>query len=1266
MIKTTAPSSVLAPYLPRLVRGWSEEPDAPRDRVVGGTLVSIDISGFTALAERLAVNGKAGAEELVRRISSVFDDLIAVAERHGGDVLKFRGDALLLLFFGDRHAERAAGAASDMQWTVDEIGGAESSVGPVELRMSVGIHTGPCHFFLTVEPHRELLVAGPAATRVFELEDLATAGEIVVSAETAAQLDPSWLGDERDGARLITRLAPGSSTIPPPPDVPGRNLEEYVPRPLRNHLSVASGEAEHRQVTVAFLKLSGTDSAIEDGTLLERLDELAVAVGTACERYGLTWLESDIDVGAVKLYLTGGAPSSSGDDEEGMVRALRDVIVGCPDLPLCAGVNRGHVFTGDIGNPHRRTYAVMGDAVNLAARLCGKAGLGEIVTVAPVLVRARTIYETEVRTLKVKGKALEIEAHVVGRPLGQRDPDDGLAGALVGRDAELSQLLAALDEARAGRQQVVELVGPPGIGKSRLLSEFVGLATDAGFERLQTATDPYSAAEPYSAIRALLRRVAGITDNASREEAGAELTRLVGSAFPDLFPWLPLLAIPIDADVAPTPEASELDPEASRTRIHQLVASFLDRSLTNPTLIVVEDAHWLDDASEFLLRHLVDRPGMRRWVVCVTTRPGVDPFAKDHVAHATMIELTPLSEEVSRSLTLGLAAEFALSQDDLQRLVARAGGNPLFVRELVTAARAGQAIDTLPDNVESLLTTRIDTLDSPDRMLLRFAAVVGPTFELDLLAEILADDLPDVGRSDRWAHLDEFVVPAAADTLAFRHDLVRATAYEGLSFGRRRDIHGRVGAAVEERLGARADEEAALLSLHFHEAGNYEKSWDYGLVAAGRAEKGFANVVAAELYSRALDAAGHLPRLGDEEIAQVEESRGDVCERFGGYDRALASYKAARDLLSDAGVESGRIWGKVGVAFERLGRYDDAGEALAEGLLRVGDEGGEPAVKARAELEHSLAGTLYRQARYDESIDHALRAIELAEQVGDLRAVAHASYIVGTAHDDLGKPGGVAYLERAVSLYEELGDDRGLSSALNNLGIHYYTRGDWDLSVELYRRSREADIRAGDPVNGAVHANNEAEVLSDQGRLDEAGPLFEEMVRICRGASFPIGEALGTSNLGRVAARAGLFEEAHGLYEDAERLFTEIGSKRYATETRARIAEVLVFEGRHEEARRIAEACRDEARETPFGGLEAMIERQLALALCQARLPDEARPHFEESLRIARDLNVEFEVALTLRAMADAKLPDKDANRAESDVILERLGVASVPRVPLP
>ena len=186
--------TLLAPYVPRILHAWSEE-SRERRRTVDGTLVSVDISGFTALAERLASLGRLGAEELVTTISAVFAELIAVAERHGGDVLKFRGDALLLFFTEDRHVERACGAASDMQWTIESVGSSTSSVGAVALPCLPACTPARCEFFLTEVPHRELLVAGPAATRVFELEDLAEAGEIVVSDETAAGVDPDWLGE---------------------------------------------------------------------------------------------------------------------------------------------------------------------------------------------------------------------------------------------------------------------------------------------------------------------------------------------------------------------------------------------------------------------------------------------------------------------------------------------------------------------------------------------------------------------------------------------------------------------------------------------------------------------------------------------------------------------------------------------------------------------------------------------------------------------------------------------------------------------------------------------------------------------------------------------------------------------------------------------------------------------------------------------------------------------------------------------------------------
>ena len=203
------------PYLPRLVRDWAARTPAETWRELDGSLVSVDLSGFTALAERLQAKGRAGAEELVLAISGVFEGLIGIANRRGGDVLKFRGDALLILFSGDAHAERACRAASEMQWFIERTGGTMSSVGEVKLRMSTGIYSGPCHFFLVESSHKELVIAGPAATATIRLEDEADAGEVLVSPATAAAVGPEWLAGERGGAALLALDREPDAAAPP-------------------------------------------------------------------------------------------------------------------------------------------------------------------------------------------------------------------------------------------------------------------------------------------------------------------------------------------------------------------------------------------------------------------------------------------------------------------------------------------------------------------------------------------------------------------------------------------------------------------------------------------------------------------------------------------------------------------------------------------------------------------------------------------------------------------------------------------------------------------------------------------------------------------------------------------------------------------------------------------------------------------------------------------------------------------------------------------
>ena len=985
------------PYLPRLVREW-DGGVGPRE--LDGTLVSVDLSGFTRLSERLQAKGRAGAEELVLAVSGVFEGLIGVAERRGGDVLKFRGDALLLFFSSDGHERRACLAASEMQWLIGQTGKMMSSVGSVTLGMSTGVYSGTCHFFLVDGTHRELVVAGPAATATIELEDAASSGQILVSEGTAAALDSSWLGQQRGNAHLL-RHAEESDVVA---HLAARNapadteLEGFIPEPLRAHLLLEAGEAEHRHVTAAFVKFSGTDTVILEHDVDEayaRLSTLARVVGEATQRFGLTWLESDIDSGGGKLYLVGGAPSSTGADEDRMLRALQEILAEVSTLELRAGVNRGPAFCGDIGSLTRRTYAVMGDTVNLAARLTARADSGGILATADVLDRARTRFETSPQPFLVKGKENAITAYSVGAALGEKEDDVQVELPFSGREQEMASLGAAINAARMRQQQLVDIEGEPGIGKSRIVEELK--AQSVGFTQLVGHCDPYSSASPYFVFRSLLRPLVGLTPELDAAEAGAQLQPWVNAVMPDLAPMLPLLALVLGADVPPTPESEEIKPQFRRERLHETVSSCLTRVLLMPTLVVLEDAHWMDDASRELVLHLTRTAESRPWLICVTRRPQGAPLAQPGVEGHLHLPLAPVAADAAQSLVQAASSDDPFAGDVISAIVDRAAGNPLYIRELVSASRGARDVASLPDSIETLILARMDTLAPADRFLLRNASVVGASFDLDLLAEVVAQELTDVNDLSAWERLGEFVVWDGPGRIRFIHDLFRAVAYEGLSFRRRHDVHARIGAALERRAGDATDEIADLLSLHYHRAEEFERR------GRSRSRREFVRRNAPRTSRQSsstrgpFDAASHI-NAATEEVARIAEALGDSAELAARYEQAEEAYAQARTLVPDDPITQTHLLRKEGVLRERLGRYPDALRRYGRALkaLAAAPESIEK-TRSQADIELAYSGVKYRQGRFDDAIEWAAKAAASASFGEDRRRVAHAYYLAHIA-----------------------------------------------------------------------------------------------------------------------------------------------------------------------------------------------------------------------------------------------------------------------------
>ena len=1253
----------LRPYLPRLLIQWLAETPGDAYREVEGSIAFVDISGFTKLSERLARQGKVGAEELTDAIGTCFTRLLGVAYGNGGGLIKFGGDALLLLFTGPDHHAKACRAAVGMRRALREIGAIGSAGVRVSLKMSVGVHSGAFHFFLVGDSHRELVITGPAASQTVLMESIATAGEIVMSPATAGALPVAIAGEPKGPGLLLKREPRGLSPERADLDVddPGVDLLAFIPVAIRDRIAAGLEEPEHKLVTVAFVHYDGTDALIErsgPAAAAGHIQSLVADVQHAVDRHGISFLGTDIDHHGGKIILTAGAPAATGNDEERMLLAVREIMDVERELPVRIGVNRGHVFAGDIGPSYRRTYTVMGDAVNLAARLMAKARPGEILTTEGVLAQSRTGFSTTaLEPFVVKGKSQPVTAFTVGAVAGARYADTGGRAPLVGREREMEILHAALDSACAGKGRVVELIGEAGIGKSRLIEELKDRAQAT--LQLSATCQLYESSTPYLPFRALLREALGLPEN-DEAAARSHLRDLLERDAPGLLQWEPLIAIPLDLDVPTTPEVERLDDKFRKARLQDAVRQLLASILDGPVLFTFEDAHWMDEASSELLRRLTSDLEGLPWLFCVTRREVETGFTASAGQHVDALRPEPLDAGAAMSLVDAVTGETPLSPHEIASLTERSGGNPLFLRELLAAARAAGGIEGLPDSVEAVIMARIDKLDPVDRSVLRRLSVLGQTFDRDLAGSVLEAAVPS--RDDAiWRRLGEFI-GHDGETLHFRHALIRDGAYEGLPFRLRRQLHGLVGERIERAAGDGADDVAELLSLHFFHASAYDRAWWYSSHAAERAREIFANVEAAEFYERAIDCARRLEGgVPQTEVARLYEALGDVRNRIGENAKAAIAYRLARRLTSLDLVGTSRLLVKQGRVRQQSGAYSQALRALAHANKTLESIEGVEAARQRAQVAVAYASVHKDQGRPARVIKWCQRAVQEAVQASDKDALAHAYLLLDAAYVALGKGDRAVHSVPALELYEELGDLWGQGVVLNNMGTQAYWRGQWNDAVVLYQRGREAWEKIGDVVNAAGGTFNVAEILSDQGDLVEAEALFRAALRVWKAAAFRPGVALATSALGRIASRSGRFEDAHRLLEEARGEFVRVGAESSLRETDARIAECLVFQGESEHALATSEAALTRA--VNAGPLAPMLLRVKGWALQQLGEVDGARSAFEESVRVARELNAEFEEALGVRALHRIGATEADD---DGSPMLERLGVLRLFEAPSP
>ena len=1078
----------------------------------------IDISGFSLMSEAFARLGRSGGEELTVVLNGFFRMMIDVADGYGASVGKFGGDALTVVFPTDADDEvggcrRAVQCALDMQAASRRQRDVDTSAGTFSLSCKIGLGFGDVLSTTVGVPgvRLEYVLAGEAIDRSAAAEHLASATQIVAHEDLVSRC-PGISAGERVGRgfRRVEGLEP--------PERPhrARSLGEpsaSVARLLSGYLHpaiaarIGGGDPrfvdEHRVATMLFVRFEGLDYATQKGA-----DELrAFAADVVRVVSDLDGHLQQIDMGdkGSKVLVSFGAAVAHEDDQERAIRCALEIRDLRPGARI--GMASGLAFCAEVGNDRRREYATVGDTSNVAARLMEAAEAGQILwSGVPSTASERRFHLERQEPISVRGKAQLVPVVEVR---GDRSRDDEPLGerpyelAMVGRDAELATAGRIIDDAESGTGGVLAITGDPGIGKSRLSAEIARIARDHGFRVHTAACHSDRRATPYLPWRATLRSLFGIGSGTTAQPA-EQVRNELASLDPALLPRAPLLAPVLGLAFEETDLTRGLELALRSEWLASLMVECLRHWTARvPRLLVLEDRHWMDAASQELLVAVARAVRDMRLIVLSTARP-ISSTARamgrmQELANVVTVDLGPLdASSVEALLALELRELFEIEADAPDELVAlvtaRAEGNPFFLEEFLrllrdrgvdpTDERAYAALD-LPDSLYRLVLARLDTLSVEDQTTLKVASVIGRRFR----ASWMGGAYPELGdlaqirdRLDRLSgvQLVEALGSEHDPEYVFRHSIVREAAYDSLSFSLRQDLHEAVGRFIEDAFPGELERYVNALAYHFGEGRDVDRQRLYFRKAADAARVAFANASALEYLQRLV------PLVSGAQGSEAMRDLGELQQFIGAWAEAEGSFRRAIDAAGHAGarLEQARAECSLGYLLAHSGSLTEALELLedSERTFRRQHD-----VRWRLRALEYLAYTAWQQTDYDGSLRYSHLQLALAEHVGDPIAACMAIESSGLVQWHRGEQERArASFERALAEADTIGYERGVIHASNDLAGLHVDSGDHIRAFECLVPGLEAAREIGDRHAEGVMVGNAGELYRIHGDITRA------------------------------------------------------------------------------------------------------------------------------------------------------------------------------------
>lgn len=1011
-------------------------------------------------------------------------------------------------------------------------------------------------------------------------------------------------------------------------------LQSNVPPSLVKRI-LGSGSAmlgERKHVTVLFADIRGSTALIDQLDPEQALEILApalkVLMDAVHEHEGFA--NQSRGDGIMALF---GAPVAS---EDHAVQACRAALAmraaigvlrqkGGSELAIRVGMNSGQVVIHSIGSDLAMNYDAVGKTVHLAARMEELATPGSILMTAATRELAKGFIATTPKgPLAPRGVSQTIDAFELtgarARTRWQVRSARGLS-SIVGRQSELAALGQALERAAAGQGQVATVRGAAGLGKSRLVHEFIR-SVAADWVVLETACASQRTNSSYYPVSTLTRASFNIRINDGPDVIENRVREGLGRLSAGLSAFLPAILSLLDVG-SDHPEWKKLEPSQRRHQVIEAIkALVLDRERSAPLLILIEDLHWADAETRLILDNLVEVISSARILLIATQRPdGGNWLPGGGYVH---LDLSPLSGEASNQLVDWLmGADIGLAQVK-RRILAQAHGNPLFLEELVQALRDtkvlegrpgdhrlskhGQRIE-MPETIHSVLATRIDLLDGMPKSLLQTSAVIGKDVPVALLSRMVG-----VLAGELALHLDalesaDFLYKVSSDVnpeYSFKHELTRDVAYGTILMGLRRTLHARAVEIIESSFSNRLDEHIDRLADHAFHAELWDKAVPYLLRSCLRATRRGANQDAVSIFERGLETLSHLPPSDAKTKAQIDFR-----------------------LI-------------VILALEPLGKHRKIAEVLRE--ARSFAEASGDAWRTAA-VNCQLAVALWRLGQHDGALAAAEAASVLANKIGDKALIFASLHHFGIVHHETGAFAKALEIHRRCLALEtpELDKKRAGWAAYPSVMLRTFLAdslvelGEIDEAEAFAEEARQRAEAADHAYSRANIDHVRSRIEMARGRHAQALALLQDTWQICLDLEmvqmYPIFAArMGEAHLGLGDVKAAL-----DILSVPERLDVPLAEHafgwRYLFLAQAR---ALLADNRHAEARAVAEralALAEARGERPQQGYAAKLLGDIAV-VSGDRSSAEGERHFQRALDLAEQCGMQPLIRSVCAALA--------------------------------